>query len=123
MPIYQTKCSSCANEDSIWRRVDDRNNLPVCDACGGNLSRILTAAFVSPDICTAYISPKTGVIINSRSQQKEDLKRSGCFIAEPGTVLQVEQNRIHMQEKAFAPVAKAVDETVTKLVNSGKIES
>jgi len=71
----------------------------------------------------AYISPGTGKYIETREQQREDLKRSGAILHEPGLEQDIARNKAEKAEKDFAPVAAAVDATVTQLVNKGLIES
>jgi hypothetical protein len=86
------------------------------------LSRIISAPYLAPDI-QPYISPGTGRVVNSRSQMAADLQRSGCIMHEPGLEKDIARWKVQHREKAFAPVASAVDETVKALVNTGKIES
>lgn len=42
---------------------------------------------------------------------------------EPGLKKDIARNKVYQEEKTYAPVAAAVDETVRQLVNAGKIES
>jgi putative FmdB family regulatory protein len=122
MPLYSILCKTCLSRDAVFRKVDERDNLDPCVACGGSVERIID----SPSIQTsfdAYYSPKTGKYIESRNAQREDLKVSGAFLYEKGVEKDVERNRIATRERAFEPIAKAVDSTVRDLVNSGKMES
>ena len=70
-----------------------------------------------------YISPGTGKVINSRDAQRDDLKRSGAFLAEPGIEKDVERNKLALQEKTFAPIAEGIDRAVSGLVSQRIIES
>lgn len=121
MPLYATLCADCGRRQDVFRTIAGRNALPPC-ACGGVLSRVLTAPAVSTDI-EPYISPATGKLISSRSEQREDLVRTGHFLHEPGVEKDVERNRAYTMEKAFEPVARAVDEKVAQLVSQGQIQS
>ena len=121
MPLYATLCNGCGRRQDIFRAVAERDNLPACE-CGGALSRILTAPAVTTDI-TPYISPASGKLVSSRSEQREDLARTGHFLHEPGVEKDVERNRAYTMEKAFEPVARAVDEKVAQLVSQGQIQS
>lgn len=95
--------------------------MPEC-LCGGILSRQISAPFVSVDI-PAYVSPASGRVISSRTQMRDDLARTGHIMNEPGLKNDISRWKTESDEKAFAPVAAAVDATVTSLVNSGSIES
>lgn len=120
MPLYQTKCNSCSREDTIFRKIAERDNLPQC-SCGGSLFRVIVAPALKPDL-EPYQSPNGGHWIYSRAQQKEDLKKSGAFLYEPGVEKDIARNKLHTQEKAFAPVANAVDNIVRDMAVSGKLE-
>lgn len=122
MPIYAILCQNCGSRDSIFRKVDDRDNLPSCDACEGRLTRQISAPAVHATF-ESYISPNTGKFIESRDSQRADLRASGAFLYEKGVEKDVARNKLAAQEKSFAPIAAAVDETVRNLVNSGKLES
>lgn len=121
MPLYQIQCPKCQTEDTIWRKVEDRNNIPVC-TCGSAFERIISSPMVLTDI-QPYVSPATGRLINSRTQMREDLERSGHIINEPGLKQDIVRNKESAKEKAFAPVAAGVDAVVTQLVNNRQLES
>ncbi len=70
-----------------------------------------------------YISPGSGKLISSPSARQEDLKATGCFLYEKGVDKDVARNKIRAEEKAFAPISAAVDNTVRELVNAGKLET
>ena len=121
MPLYATLCETCNRRQDLFRTIAERDDLPQC-GCGGKLTRILTAPAITADI-EPYISPATGKLISSRVEQREDLARSGHFLHEPGVEKDVERNRAYTMEKAFEPVARAVDEKVAQLVSQGQIQS
>lgn len=121
MPLYLTACKTCEAEYTIYRKVDERNNLDDC-SCGGKTERRVTAPFVAFDI-TPYVSPATGKVINSRVQMRYDLEASGSIMNEPGLKKDIARRKTDIEEQTFAPVAAAVDATVTQLVNAGKLEA
>lgn len=123
MPLYSTQCDDCGNRDQVWRRIADRDSLPRCKHCNGTLERIIDAPYVAPDYTESFISPATGKVISSRAQHMDDLKRSNCFLAEPGIQKDIARNKEATLEKKFAPVAAGIDQTVTNLVNRGIIAS
>lgn len=97
------------------------DNLPQC-SCKGVFERILTAPAIHTDIAP-YQSPGTGKWVTSRSEQREDLRKSNAFLYEPGVREDIARNKLHTQEKTFAPISAAVDQTVAALVQSGKLAS
>lgn len=121
MPLYATLCSSCAQPGTVFRRVADRDNLPLC-SCGGRVDRIITAPYISPDI-EPYVSPASGRVISSREQRKDEMERLGFRTYEPGVERDIENNRKRAQEKALEPIHKSVDDLVTSLNVAGKLEN
>jgi putative FmdB family regulatory protein len=122
MPLYTTICKKCGSRDSIYKKIDERDNLPSCNSCDGECQRIIEAPSVHAAF-QAYTSPNTGKYIESRDAQRNDLRASGAFLYEKGVEQDVARNKIRAQEKAFAPIERAIDDTVRNLVNNGKLES
>lgn len=123
MPMYDLRCFRCGKTETVFRKIINRDlDLPNCPSCFMQFTRIISPARILSDI-VPYESPKTGKWITSRSEQREDLKVSGSFLSEPGVEKDIARNSIHAKERAFAPVAKAVDETVSALVAAGKLET
>lgn len=121
MPLYKTKCLDCSWEDTLFRKVADRDNLPSCH-CQGKLTRLISAPMVLTDI-EPYISPATGRIINSRVAMRDDLNASGSILNEPGLKQDIARQKKYVEEKTFAPVAAGIDAAVTQLVNNRQLES
>ena len=121
MPLYSTRCPCCESTGTIFRKIAEMDNLPLCE-CGEIVQRVLSAPRVQVSF-TPYVSPGTGRVVDSREKQRADLKESGCFLYEKGVDKDIARNREHTLEKSFAPVAAAVDKTVSQLVSSGKIAS
>lgn len=124
MPLYNFICATCKAEIPAFRKIAERDSPEFC-SCGGEMQRGLSAPMLAVSVTTfqAYKSPGTGKFIDSRDAQREDLKRSGAFLYEPGVNKDVARNKRDRQEKTFAPIAAAVDQTVAALVQSGKMES
>lgn len=102
--------------------MEERDNLPLCRKCQGEVFRIISAPSFIPEI-TPFVSPNSEKLINSRAQWREDLKRSGAIPWEPGINAQIARNREDAKEKAFKPIADAVDNAVAAAVASGKLET
>lgn len=74
MPIYKIRCTLCGNENDIYRKIADYDNLPDC--CGVKMGRVLCPTFVSTDI-QPYQSQVDGSMITSKTQHRDHLKRHG----------------------------------------------
>ena len=79
MPIYSYQCHKCEAIKDEYRKIDERNILPLC--CGEEMQRKIVATMVSPDIQsyrTIACDKETGrkVTIDSRKQHREFLKRN-----------------------------------------------
>jgi putative FmdB family regulatory protein len=120
MPLYDIACR-CGETRTIFRRIAEIDNLPTC-TCGGKYERRISAPMVLKEF-TPFQSPATGKWIESREAHRADLKASGSFLYEKGVEKDIARNKQYTEEKTFAPIAAAVDNTVRELVNSGKIES
>lgn len=121
MPLYDVKCPVCDYADTVFRKIAERDDLPPC-ACGGALFRCISAPMIAAEFAP-YESPGTGKIIHSRTEMKEDLKRSGAILYEPGLKEEIARNREHAKAKAFAPIEAAVDQYVAAAVSAGKLET
>lgn len=122
MPLYAIICSHCSTQDSIWRPVDKRDELPSCTICGTIVSRVISAPAVQAGF-QEYISPGTGKIVTDRRKQADDLARSGCILNEPGLRKDVARYKIEQEDKDFKSVEAGVDKVVSQLVSQGRIES
>lgn len=82
MPIYSYQCGTCKKITDAFRRYEDRERAEPCE-CGatGLATRVFTVPTILPDI-PEYESPATGKWIRGRKQQREDLRVSGCRLAE-----------------------------------------
>jgi hypothetical protein len=79
MPLYTFKCGSCGSTVSEFRKINERNHLPLC-AFGHSalpMPRIIEAPAVQADL-PGYTSPIDGRWIEGRRARAEDLKRNGC---------------------------------------------
>lgn len=119
MPMYDILCKTCEKRDVVVRTVEQRDeNLPLC--CGKKMFRIISAPAVQASF-EPYESPKSGKWISSRTQQKEDLKRTGAFLYEPGVREQIERTKQDKWNETMADVGRKVDNVVRDLHTSGRI--
>ena len=76
MPMYDVICKDCGTTDTIFRRISEYKNLPIC--CGVMTSQqILTAPYV-PQEFQPYKSMIDGKIITDRGEHRRHLKINGC---------------------------------------------
>lgn len=120
MPLYTYRCSN-EHKISLFSKVDERDNVRQCIACGANLARIFEAPAVHADI-QPYQSPVDGRWIDSKAARREDLKRNGCIEWEPGIRQDLPRIRQYNEEKAFAPIEASMEQTVREMVSAGKID-
>lgn len=73
MPIYRWRCDNCGREDEGFRSIAERREAPEC--CGEVMQIVICPAFVNADIAP-YVSPTTGRVVSSRSDRRDDLRRS-----------------------------------------------
>lgn len=111
MPQYDVECTVCKLRAVIFRKIEERDQLPTC-GCGGKVQRILTAPMLAGVGFKPFISPGTGELVDSPSKWKEDLRKSGAIPYEKGMREDIARNRVHEQEKAFRPIETAVDNIV-----------
>jgi hypothetical protein len=118
MPFYSYCCSVCRLNESVYKKIDDRNESVL--HCSAPMQRLITAPAILPDI-QSYISPASGKVINSRKQRTEDLLREGCIPNEPGLKEHIAARAESEKEKAFKPIADSIDSAVSSLYASGHI--
>lgn len=78
MPIYTFRAPDGSERDFVL----PISGLDAFAADNPELDRVIKAPRIMTDL-DSYQSPVTGELITSRSQQREDLARSGCRIVEP----------------------------------------
>lgn len=85
------------------------------------MERTVSAPAVIPEIAP-FVSPN-GKYITSRQEWREDMKSSGAIPWEQGLDKDIARNKESQLEKAFEPIAAGVDEAVSAMVQSGKLET
>jgi hypothetical protein len=118
MPYYEFHCDACQSEETHYRKIVERDVLVL--HCDKPMRRIISAPALRPEI-QPYISPASGKLISSREQRKEDLAREGCIANEPGLKEHIVKQAQYAKEKAFVPLEKSIDQTVSDLYASGHI--
>lgn len=123
MPTYDIRCPACNAKGTIFRHVESRDSeLPLCASCGTPTQRIISAPMVVASF-PEYISPASGRLISSPNQRRDDLRRTGHIEWEPGIREAIEQRRQDLIEADYKKVDKTVDEIVTALNVSGRLDN
>lgn len=121
MPVYTTRCPSCATRDTVFRRVDERDvNLPYCQ-CGARVERVIDKPMVIAEIAPYESPANPGKWITSRSERREDMRQAGALEWEPGMRQDIERRRQELIEKDLATVDAGVDNIVRDLNASGRL--
>lgn len=118
MPTYSSQCPVCSKSHDYIRRVDDRNDVPVC--CGVKTERQLTAPMVSAMVFTDHKSFRMpdgkdggkGTLISSGQDYKKYLKDTNSI---PGAEGKAESARIISNRQS--DIKKKRREDVIDVVN------
>jgi hypothetical protein len=110
MPIYESVCMKCGGYHEYIATISNCLDTPIC--CDTKTEkRIFSSPMGMVDI-PAYESPATGKWITSRSERREDLKRSGCREWEGADVERKESAKIKAANEAKQDAA--LEHTVRK---------
>ena len=80
MPTYEAQCLTCDHRQDYIRKIDDRFNTPLCDECGGEMSKAVTTCMV-PIMAIAesmhIVSPIDNSIMRNKSDYEKHMKKHG----------------------------------------------
>lgn len=115
MPLYRYRCPVCLWGDSQFRKIAERDVLPVCAGVGENsrhditsMARVLEAPMVKDDFA-GYSCPVTGKWIEGRRAHEENLKRHGARVLEPGETAAYRSGLAAEDAKLEKEVGETVD--------------
>jgi len=114
MPLYDYKCSICREvKEHMVRFADLETASFFC--CGGQTERIISPPHLAVDY-PGYECPVTGAWIEGRRAHRENLKRTGCRILEPGeSQMAMSLSKLRAEEQLNEAVDKAVEKTAEQL--------
>ena len=108
MPIYESVCTLCGNKHEYFSHVNDCHITPLC--CDSSTEKRIFSSPVGIVDIPAYQSPASGKWITSRSQRREDFKRTQTREWEG---MQSEKSEVSRQNKYQEEAQdKALDHTV-----------
>lgn len=111
MPMYRIKCDACGKREMMFRKVDERNDTPLC--CKEPMVRLLEAPAVRGDL-GGYSCPITGDWIEGRRAHEENLAKHGCRVMETGEAEGHARNRKSEDDA----LADAVAETAAQIAEA-----
>lgn len=79
MPIYAYHCPACGAEVDEFRKVDDRDNAPVC--CDAPMRREISAPMVSVPPSFAYKCQMSGEVVTTYRKRADLMKKHGVVDA------------------------------------------
>jgi NAD-dependent SIR2 family protein deacetylase len=121
MPCYSITCRPCGTRGVIYRKIAERDNLPVCDECGELVTRVIDKPMVS--VFPEHESPLDGRRIASESQRADDLLRAGAYGWEPGMDKDIARRKQENIEASNNEIGAVVDDIVRDLNVCGKLEN
>lgn len=118
MPMYDWKCE-CGAVITVTRKVENYRDPVICDLCGKNAVRVISAVqgFVKSDV--AYTCPITGKPITTKKAHEENLARHGCRVYETGETENFKKKR----EAEETALENSIAETAVKFVEGLTSES
>ena len=76
MPLYDVMCKECGKTDTVFRKISEYKNLPIC--CEKMMVQLILSAPFVPQEFQPYKSMITGQIITDRGEHRRHLKHHGC---------------------------------------------
>ena len=125
MPLYSFQCPACKRMETGFRKIADRDHLPVCQCAPGMrgfypMARIIEAPAVQTDL-PGYQSPIDGRWVEGRRARHEDLRRNNC---RPWEGMEVERKEAEKRaEAADAQFGKVIEAGVAEVYNGMSTES
>ena len=106
----------------MFRKIADLSLPQECPFCLEKMERQISAPMLGQINFTPYESPKTpGKIISSRSEEKNELARTGSIILEKGMKQDVDRKKKENWAKTVQKVENLVAQTTGELAASGRI--
>lgn len=100
MPIYAYHCPTCGADADEFRKVDDRDNAPMC--CDAPMKREITAPMVSVPPSFAYKCQMSGEVVTTYRKRKELMEKHGVVDARDYTETIKKKQAERAAEKAEA---------------------
>lgn len=115
MPLYTYRCA-CGHTERAMVRIAERDDTRYCTHAPlpTPMERVFEAPMVGPDYA-AYDCPVTGRMIEGRRAHRENLKRHGARVAEPGERQEAQARAKAEEESLIARVGESVEADIAAL--------
>ena len=114
MPTYDFQCGGCGHSARDVIRPLAEYGLPCpCPVCDHPMRQLVSAPHIVMDY-PGYTCPVTGTWVEGRAAHRENLKRQGCRVLEPGET----RDSRRAMEQADAALDKSLDATADQLLAS-----
>lgn len=114
MPTYDFQCGGCGHtEQDVLRSLLEYGLPYTCPVCDVPMRQLISAPHIVMDY-EGYTCPVTGKWVEGRAQHRENLKRQGCRVLEPGETEAVRREKA----KKEAELDKKLDETTDQLLSA-----
>ena len=113
MPIYAYSCPDCAASRDVFKHLDALDRAEPCELCGAAMHRQIVAPAIATDL-PGYSCPVSGRWIEGRRAHRENLRKHGCRLLEPGEAAESSRRRA----QADAALEESVAETAERLVEA-----
>lgn len=76
--IYDYACIACDKHTEAVRSVNERNNTPPCEHCGGVTRKVISLSRPIPDMAP-YFDDNLQSYVTSRQHRKELMRQQGVY--------------------------------------------
>lgn len=76
MPLYEYQCPTCSGLETAFRKVDERNDGPMCPVCNVKTVKIISGYSVVPDV-QPYYDDNLQTHIKSKQHRKKVMRDQG----------------------------------------------
>lgn len=114
MPIYEYRCENCEAKFQAWALMAERTKPQPCVHCQAQGHRVLSATRVFGEY-EVYECPVEGKMVEGRVRHRENLKRTGCRLFEPGERQQWLQEREQRQRELDKEVGDTMGRAIAQL--------
>lgn len=100
MPIYAFHCPTCGAEEDVFRKVDQRDDAPLC--CDAAMKREISAPMVSVPASFEYKCTMSGEVVSTYRKRKYLMEKHGVVDARDYTNTIKAKMKSRADEKAEA---------------------
>lgn len=76
MIMYEYRCEFCREITDALREIEERNDCPKCERCGGKTSKIISKYYAHGDL-SPYYDENLDTFIESKKHRKRVMQEQG----------------------------------------------